>query len=69
MSKCNICGEHITLPQDGVALMIAFVHGSTTTLSNVAICNWCYKEYGVNDAIKMLNTSACLHIKFPEEES
>ena len=69
MTKCNVCGENVALPKGGVALMMAFVHGHTTTLTNVAICNWCYREYGIDDAIKTLNESACLHIEFPEDEA
>ena len=69
MTKCNVCGEKIALPKDGVALMVAFVHGHTTNLSNVAICNWGYREYGIDDAIKTLNESACLHFEFPEDKA
>ena len=69
MTKCNVCGEKFALPKDGVALMVAFVHGCTTSLVNVAICNWCYEEYGIDHAIKTLNKSALLHIKFSEDEA
>ena len=69
MTKCNVCGENFALPKDGVALMTAFVHGCTTSLVNVAICNRCYRERGIDDAIKTLNKSACLHIALPEDEA
>jgi hypothetical protein len=69
MTKCNVCGKNFALPKDGVALMMAFVHRHTTALVNVSICNWCYREYGIDDAIKTLNKSACLHIELPEDEA
>ena len=69
MTKCNVCGEKLALPKDGVALMMAFVNRHTTSLVNVSICNRCYREYGIDDTIKTLNKSACLHIALPEDEA
>lgn len=67
MAKCNLCGEEFKLPGEGVALMMAFLQHHTTSLINVAICDWCYHEYGMDDAIKTLNMSAELHIDLEEE--
>lgn len=68
MSKCNTCGDNVDFANGGIALMIAFVHGRTTSLTNVAICGCCYRKHGIDKAIKNLDESARLHFEFPENE-
>lgn len=65
---CNCCGKEVDVTSGGAALMMAFCHNHTTTLTNVAFCAECYKALMEED-IKRLNANCGLGIAFEEGEN
>lgn len=63
--KCDICGSDVAFENGGAALMVAFCHDHSTTMSNMAYCPDCYKMF-VEKPLKKLSDKACLNIPFEE---
>jgi hypothetical protein len=63
---CNCCGANVDVQNGGAALQLAFCHGSTTTLTNVAFCADCYKAL-IDEDIRRLNVNGNLGIVFEGE--
>lgn len=66
VKRCNKCGGEVDINNGGCAMMIAFCHNHSTSLSNTAFCRDCYEKY-IEQDLFTINANADLGMVIDEE--